>query len=268
MKLAVHRKWLALAAVVATSTLAVRTVTIVPPGYAATAATPTEAATAPSHAYEVREDHDPNGTGKFYFGREIAQILGHSRADWLERPQREEEENTALLVETLKLKPGEVVADIGAGTGYLSRRFAVVVGGGGQVLAEDIQPEMLDLLRKNLAAAKVDNVKPILGTITDPKLPPSSVDSVVMVDVYHEFSDPHEMLAATLPALKPGGRVIFVEFRAEDPNVPIKRVHKMTEAQVRLEAEANGLAWLETIETLPRQHVIVFKRKPTASPAA
>jgi len=211
--------------------------------------------------YEVREQHDPNGIGKFYLGREIAHVMGHQAADWLERPEREEEERPDLLIETLKLKPGEVAADIGCGTGYYSWRMAKKVGEKGLIYAVDIQQEMLDLLVKKMAERKIINVKGVLGTITDPRLPANAVDLVLLVDVYHEFDHPYEMLEAICRALKPGGRVVFVEFRAEDPKVPIKEVHKMSVAQVRKEMSAQPLEWVETIETLPWQHVIVFKKK-------
>lgn len=219
---------------------------------------------APPH-YEFRAEHDPNGTGKFYFGREIALVMGHQAADWLERPEREEEEQPTKLLSALKLQPGQVVADIGAGTGYYSRRMAGLVGEKGLVYAVDIQQEMLDLLTNTMAQLKIKNVRPILGTITDPKLPTASVDLILMVDVYHEFDHPHEMITAMCRALKPGGRIIFVEFRGEDPNVPIKEVHKMTERQVRKEMASHPLAWVETLNVLPRQHIIVFARKPSGA---
>jgi len=211
--------------------------------------------------YEFRSDHDPDGTGKFYMGREIAQVMGHQGAEWLERPERNSEEHTEKLVEQLKVRPGDVAADIGAGTGYLSRRLATKVGPRGKVLAVDIQPEMLQLLTNHMAVSGITNVVPILGTVSDPRLQASSVDLVVMVDVYHEFEFPYEMMSAICRSLKPGGRVVFVEFRAEDPQVPIKRVHKMTESQVRKEMSILSLTWIETIETLPRQHIIVFGKK-------
>src|SRR5580765_1520569 len=211
--------------------------------------------------YEYRHPHDPNGIGRFYLGREIAHVMGHQAADWLERPEREAEEKPDLLVEALKLKSGDVVADIGAGTGYYSWRMAKVVGDKGLVYAVDIQQEMLDLLARRMAERKITNVKGVLGTITDPKLPPRSVDVVLMVDVYHEFDHPFEMMQSICQALKPGGRVVFVEFRSEDPKVPIKEVHKMSEAQVRKEMSAQPLEWVETIATLPWQHIIVFKKK-------
>ena len=216
---------------------------------------------APAARYETRAEHDPDGIGKFYLGREIAHVMGHQAADWLERPEREPEERPDLLMPALKLKPGDVVADIGAGTGYYTRRLAKAVGERGLVYAVEIQQEMLDLLTQKLATEKIFNVKPVLGTITDPKLPRASVDLILLVDVYHEFDHPYEMVDAMCGALKPGGRMAFVEFRAEDPAVPIKRVHKMTEAQVRKEMSVQPLEWVETITALPRQHVIVFRGK-------
>ncbi len=211
--------------------------------------------------YETRRDHDPNGLGKFYFGREIARVMGHQGADWLERPEREDEEKTSLMVEALKLKAGDVVADIGAGTGYLSWRMAQRVGGKGRVYGVDIQQEMLDLLSKKSAERGMTNIIPVLGAVTETRLPTHGIDLAIMVDVYHEFSHPFEMMHSICASLKPGGRVVFVEFRAEDPNVPIKSVHKMTEAQVKKEAAAHPLEWVETIGTLPWQHLIVFRKK-------
>src|SRR2546429_4259627 len=211
--------------------------------------------------YEYRQQHDPNGIGKFYLGREIAEVMGHQAADWLERPEREAEEKPELLLEALKLKSGDVVADIGAGTGYYSWRMAKDIGEKGVVYAVDIQQEMLDLLVKRMAERKITNVKGVLGTITDPKLPAHSVDLVLLVDVYHEFDHPFEMMQATCKALKPGGRAVLVEFRAEDPKVPIKEVHKMSEAQVRKEMSAQPLQWVETIATLPWQHIFILTKK-------
>ena len=211
--------------------------------------------------YELRQDHDPNGIGKFYMGREIAHVMGHQAADWLERPEREEEERPDLLLPALNIKPGETVADIGAGTGYHTRRLAGLVGERGTVYAVDIQPEMLDLLTNKLEKLKIHNVKPVLGTIKNPKLPAGAVDLILMVDVYHEFDYPYEMVEAMVKALKPGGRLVFVEFRGEDPEVPIKAVHKMTEAQVRKEMAVHPLEWIETIKVLPRQHILLFRKK-------
>jgi len=211
--------------------------------------------------YEFRQEHDPDGVGKFYMGREIAQVMGHQAADWLERPEREEEERPELVLQALKPKPGDAIADIGAGTGYFSWRMAKTVGPKGKIYAVDIQQEMLDLLGKKMAERGVTNVIPVLGRIDDTRLPTNSVDLVIMVDVYHEFSHPYEMMQSISRALKQGGRVAFVEYRAEDPTVPIKRVHKMSEAQVRKEMNAVPLDWVETSELLPRQHIIVFRKR-------
>jgi protein-L-isoaspartate O-methyltransferase len=215
---------------------------------------------APAQSYEFRQNHSPDGIGKFYCGREIAHVMGHQAADWLERPERESEENPALLMKALNLKPGEAVADIGAGTGYYSRRLAQSVGPRGTVYAVEIQQEMLDILTNKMAALNIHNVKPVLGDITDPKLAPGSVDVILMVDVYHEFDHPREMVEAMVRALKPAGRMVFVEFRGEDPKVPIKPLHKMTEAQVRKEMAAFPLKWVETSEVLPIQHIIIFQK--------
>jgi ubiquinone/menaquinone biosynthesis C-methylase UbiE len=220
-----------------------------------------EAAGTPAR-YETRLKHDPDGTGKFYMGREIAQVMGHQGADWLERAERNQEERPDLLLESLKIQPATAVADIGAGTGFYTRQLAKMVGDKGTIYAVDIQPEMLELLTNKMAELKIRNVRPVLGSTEDPHLPPAVVDLVLMVDVYHEFDHPYEMMQAICRALKPGGRVVFVEFRAEDPGVPIKPVHKMTQAQVRTEIKAVPLDWVETSEVLPRQHIIVFKKKP------
>ena len=217
--------------------------------------------TASAPKYEKRSEHDPNGIGTFYMGREIAHVMGHEGADWLERPEREKEERTDLLLPALKLKPGDAVADIGCGSGYYTRRLAKAVGTNGVVFAVEIQQEMLDLLTNKLATEKIFNVKPVLGTITDPKLPRAAVDVILMVDVYHEFDHPFEMVEAMCQSLKPGGRIVFVEFRGEDPNVPIKLVHKLTAAQVRKEMSIHPLDWVETIGTLPQQHIVVFRKR-------
>lgn len=214
--------------------------------------------------YTRIEKGDPNGIGKVYLGREIAHVMGHEGADWLERPERTLEEQPDKLVELLKLKPGDHVADIGAGTGYISRRMAEKVGARGKVYAVDIQQEMLDLLQVEMKKRGVSNVVSVLGDIADPKLPPNTIDLAIMVDVYHEFSHPYEMMRGIMRGLKSGGRVAFVEYRAEDPTVPIKRIHKMSEAQVKKEAATVGLEWLETVSELPWQHLIIFK-KPDAA---
>lgn len=212
--------------------------------------------------YEFRREHDPNGTGKFYLGREIAQVMGHEGAGWLERPEREKEEQPAKLLPLLKLKEGEVVADIGAGSGYYTFKLAQLVGATGKVYAVDIQPEMLALIRKKMKAAKVENVIPHMGKVSDPRLPAGAIDLILMVDVYHEFSHPFEMTDAMIKALKPGGRLVFVEFRMEDDAVLIKLVHKMTEKQVLKEmAIFPQMKHAGTSADLPWQHVLTFEKK-------
>ncbi|HWQ90553.1 MAG TPA: methyltransferase domain-containing protein [Clostridia bacterium] len=224
---------------------------------------PAPAAAPPRYVYQA--NHDPNGIGKFYLGREIARVMGHDAADWLERPERDAEEHTGELMTLLQLKPGEVVADIGAGTGYFTRRLARAVGGRGKVFAVDVQPDMLRLLTNRLAAVGLTNVVPVLGSETDPGLPADSLDLALLVDVYHELAFPWEMMQAVCRALKPGGRLVLVEFRAEDPEVPIKAVHKMTEAQVRRELALHPVTWVQT-GRLPRQHVICFQKRGQVSP--
>jgi protein-L-isoaspartate O-methyltransferase len=221
-----------------------------------------EAPKPPEPLYEVRKEHDPNGIGKFFMGREIAHVMGHQAAGWLERPEREEEERTDLAVKALGLKPGETAADIGCGTGYYASRMARVVGEKGTVYGVDIQQEMLDLLTKKMRLMSITNVKPVLGTVQDPKLPRESCDLMVLVDVYHEFDFPYEMVRAMIPALKKGGRLVFIEFRKEDPKVPIKEVHKMSEAQMKKEMALHPeLEWVETKPDLPQQHILIFRRK-------
>ena len=202
-----------------------------------------------------------------YMGREIAPYMSHEAAPWLVRGSREQEENSARVVEALELKPGQVVCDLGCGNGYYTLRFAPLVGEDGRILAVDIQPEMLALLERRAAEAEVENVRPILGTVIDPKLPKGKVDLVFMVDVYHEFSHPEQMLAAIRESLTTHGRVVLVEFRAEDPKVPIKKRHKMTEAQCVKEMTANGFRLVESFDELPWQHMLFFKRAPDPAPA-
>ena len=213
-----------------------------------------------SSRYEFRKEHSEDGIGKFYMGREIAHVMGHQAADWLERPEREREERPDLLLPALKIKPGDAVADIGAGSGYYTRRLAKLVGEKGMVYAVDIQQEMLSLLTNQLARSGIRNVKPILGTEMNPKLPDAAVDLILMVDVYHEFDYPFEMIESMLPSLKAGGRIVFVEFRGEDPEVPIKPLHKMSQQQVEKEMAVHHLVLKDAVETLPRQHVLSFER--------
>ncbi|MBA3697469.1 MAG: class I SAM-dependent methyltransferase [Planctomycetes bacterium] len=211
-------------------------------------------ATPPAYELGVKSR---DGIGKYFMGREIAQVMGHQGAAWLERPERQEEEDTAAVVRALELKPEWVVADIGCGTGYYSYRMAPSVK---EVLGVEIQQEMLDLLMAAGKKKNITNVKPVLGTITDPKLPAGGVDLVLLVDVYHEFDHPVEMLTAIRQSLSATGRVALVEFKAEDPRIPIKPIHKLSEAQARKEFEALGFTWERTVSTLPWQHLIFFKR--------
>lgn len=218
----------------------------------------TEAASS-DDVYE-RGSPSRDGIGKFYMGREISHVMGHLGAGWLERPERERQERTDLLIDNLPLAPDSVVADIGAGTGYFSIPVARRVPEG-RVLAVDIQPEMIDILKSQAAEAGVDNVEPVLGTIEDPRLPSDAVDLIFIVDAYHEFSHPREMGEAMAASLKPGGQLVLVEYRAEDPGVPIKRLHKMSQRQAKQEMAAIGLEWVRTGDFLPWQHFMVF-RKP------
>ena len=199
-----------------------------------------------------------DGIGKIYMGREIAQVMGHLAADWLERDERQAEERTDVLLDHLNLKPTDVVADVGAGTGYFSLRIAPRVPQG-KVLAEDIQPEMLAIVANNGAAKKLMNVETILGTTADPKLPAGKVDVVLLVDAYHEFDQPREMMTAIAASLSPTGRVVLVEYRGEVAEVPIKPLHKMTEQQAIREMANAGLEHVETKEVLPWQHLMIFK---------
>lgn len=200
-----------------------------------------------------------DGTGRFFFGREIARVMSHHGAAWLERPDRDRTERPDEVVAQLGLRPDMTVADIGAGTGYFTFRLAARVPEG-RVLAVDIQPEMLAILARRNAEEGTGNVVPILGSETDPGLPEAAVDVTLLVDSYHEFSHPREMLGAIFRATRPGGRLVLVEYRGEDPSVPIRPLHKMTEAQARLEVEAAGFRFVENRLFLPQQHFLVFER--------
>ena len=217
--------------------------------------------------YQERVVHSPDGIGKFYLGREIAQVMGHTGAGWLERPSRETEEQPNRVANALELKPSDVVADIGAGTGYFSFRLAPLVPEG-KVLAVDLQPEMLDIINFLKQEKNITNVEPVLGSVTDPHLPTASVDLALMVDAYHEFSHPKEMMEGVVRALKPDGRVVLLEYRGENPFILIKALHKMTQKQVRKEMQVVGLQWLETKNFLPKQHLMVFEVKTPATATA
>jgi len=193
-------------------------------------------------------------------GRVFAQPMGVQGAPWLERSERQEEEEPDRALRILKIPKGAVVADVGAGSGYMTIRMAKIVGPEGKVYANDIQPGMLDLLRKNVEKAKLANVTPVQGALDDPRLPANALDLILMVDVYHEFSQPQKMLQKMREALKPSGRLVLVEYRGEDPSVPILPEHKMTRAQAKLEVEHEGFTLASVNEDLPRQHIFVFTK--------
>jgi ubiquinone/menaquinone biosynthesis C-methylase UbiE len=193
-------------------------------------------------------------------GRQIAGVMGVQGADWLNRPEREKEENPEGALDALGIRPGMVVADVGAGTGYMSLRLAKRVGPDGKVYANDLQPEMLRRLRANAAKAGFTNVETVQGDEADPKLPRGQMDLVLLVDVYHEFSKPREMIDKIRESLKPDGRLVLLEYRKEDPNVPIRVEHKMTVAEVRAELEPQGFVLSKVIETLPRQHILILTK--------
>lgn len=226
---------------------------------AVSACAQSDSARTPDGHYEVGAA-SRDGIGKFYMGREIAHVMGHRAAMWLERDGREREERTDILVRRLPLTPDAVVADIGAGTGYFSFWVAEQVPDG-SVFAVDIQPEMLDIIRARQSESSVENIETVLGSTTDVRLPPDSVDLAFIVDAYHEFSHPVEMGQSILRALKPGGRLVLIEYRGEDPTVPIKPLHKMTQRQARREIEALGFVWERLDSKLPQQHMLFF-RKP------
>jgi ubiquinone/menaquinone biosynthesis C-methylase UbiE len=193
-------------------------------------------------------------------GRKIAPVMGVGGADWLDRNERESEENPEGALEAIGLKSGMVVADIGAGTGYMTLRMARRVGPSGKVYAEDVQPEMLRRLRQNAAEGKLNNIQTVLGGEADPKLPPASLDLILLVDVYHEFSQPQKMLRKMREALKPDGRLVLLEYRKEDPSIPIRPEHKMSVQEVKLETEAEGFHLDKVLETLPRQHILILTK--------
>ena len=212
----------------------------------------------PSHYSKGRKTFD--GTGKFYMGREISYVMGHQAIRWLERGNREEEEAPSKAIAALNLKPTDVIADIGAGSGYYTFRLAPLVPKG-KVVAVDIQPEMITFLERKEKNLGLANVEAHLGKVDDTMLKSGSIDAALMVDAYHEFSHPREMMQSLFKALRPGGRIILLEYRAEDPTVPIKPLHKMTEAQSRKEMEAVGLKWKSTdSKLLPWQHFMVFEK--------
>ena len=204
-------------------------------------------------------DGDMDGIGKWYMGREIAYVMSHYGISWLERPEREKEERVTLLLKNMDLKPGMVVADIGAGSGYHTVRMAKLVGEG-KIYAVDVEPEMIAYLDKRIKTEGFTNIKTVLGKEQSVGLPPASVDIMLLVDVYHELSYPYEIARSMLEALKPGGTLYLIEYRAEDNKVPIKAVHKMTQKQAVKELKAAGFNFVKNIGNLPWQHCLVFKK--------
>ena len=202
-----------------------------------------------------------DGIGKRYMDREISAVMGWQGAAWLERDKRELEERTDLLLNALALQPGMVVADIGAGTGYLSRRMAPLIMPGGKIIALDLQPEMVNLLQSGVKRSGLSQIEVKQSTVDDIKLPKNSIDMAIMVDVYHELAFPYEVMTSIMQALKPRGRIVFVEYKAEDARVPIKPLHKMSEAQIKREAGVFPLEWERTVSTLPWQHVVIFRKR-------
>jgi ubiquinone/menaquinone biosynthesis C-methylase UbiE len=212
-------------------------------------------------------DHDHDHGPREFMGRPIADVMSYLGADWLFRPERVEEERPSEMLDALKITPGMTVADVGAGAGYHSLELSRRVGPEGVVYATDIQPQMIRMLQANAKRARATNLKAVLCTQDDPKLPAGAIDLILMVDVYHEMSDPVQSLNGLREALKPGGRLVLVEFRAEDPEVPIKPEHKMTVAQVKKEVEPRGFRFKELIDFLPWQHVLIFEKVDEAAPA-
>jgi ubiquinone/menaquinone biosynthesis C-methylase UbiE len=194
-------------------------------------------------------------------GRRIAPVMGAGGADWLDRNERESEEHPDAALDALRIKPGMVVADVGAGTGYMTLRLAKRVGPTGKVYAEDVQQEMLRRLRQNAAEAGLENIEEVLGAEADPKLPAGKLDLILLVDVYHEFSQPQAMVRKMREALKPDGRLVLLEYRKEDPTIPIRPEHKMSVAEVKMELEPEGFRMDQVIETLPRQHILILKKR-------
>ncbi|MFL2937966.1 MAG: class I SAM-dependent methyltransferase [Opitutales bacterium] len=200
-----------------------------------------------------------DGIGKFYMEREISQVMGHLGASWLERPKREQEERTDLLIKSMALQPHERIADIGAGSGYFSFRMAPLVPKG-QVFAVDISPKMLGIVRSKIRQNKISNVVPVQSTIKNTMLEENSIDVALIVDAYHEFSHPREMAQSIHKALNQNGRLVLIEYRKEDPSVMIKPLHKMSQKQAKSEMQAVGFKWEKTLDLLPQQHFMVFRK--------
>jgi precorrin-6B methylase 2 len=225
---------------------------------------PASSAQQQAPVYETKSRHDPYGIGKFYMGREIARVMGPGGASWLERPERGTEEQPQLLLNALAIKEGQTVADLGAGSGYYTFRLAPLVGEKGRVLAIDIEPAMLRMIGDRAKREEARNVVTIRSTARDPKLPIRGVDLVMMVDVYHELEYPFEVMTKVRESLKPGGRLALIEYREEDPAVRILPVHKMSERQIVRELQAAGFRHVQTIGTLPLQHLVIFTPKGDA----
>ena len=209
--------------------------------------------------YQIKTG-DPNGINKWYMGRQIAQVMSHYGIDWLERPEREREEKTSLLLKNLAVKPGMLIADIGAGSGYHSTLLSKMVGNG-KVFAVDVEPEMIAYLNERIKQEKLSGIVPVLSTEQKLPLPENTIDMMLLVDVYHEFSYPYEMALSMRAALKPGGKLVLVEFRSEDPTVPIKTIHKMSKVQAIKEFKAAGFVFDKNIDNLPWQHCMIFTKQ-------
>ena len=223
------------------------------------------AATPPRIDFKIDRTAEIPPSQPFYMGREIAQTMHYSGAPWLVRESRQREEDCRQLIEALAIQPGQVVCDMGCGNGFYTLELAQLVGPTGEVYAVDIQPPMLKMLSGRAAVAGLVNIKPVLGTVIDPRLPDESIDMVLCVDVYHEFSHPVEMLARIRECLTDEGQLVLAEFRGEDPAVPIKPLHKMTKAQAQLELEANGFELAREYDRLPWQHLMFFKVRDEAA---
>ena len=216
-------------------------------------------------AQQATADAPDSPALQIYKGRRIAQTMHYLGAEWLIRENRENEERCSLMLAELGVKPGMTVCDMGCGNGFYSLQLAKMVGPEGKVLSVDIQPEMLKLLKERAAKAKITNIEPILGALDDPKLPKGKVDLILCVDVYHEFSHPEQMLSAMRESLSPQGLVALLEYREEDPKVPIKPLHKMSKAQIMKEYPPNGLKLVKEFDGLPWQHMMFFGRDDRAS---
>ena len=212
-----------------------------------------------SYKYTFKKG-DVNGIGKWYMGREIARVMGFQGIGWLERSSREKEENVSTLIQNMKIESNDIIADIGAGSGYHSFRMAPLAKNG-VVYAVDIQSEMLAAINRRIELNKIKNIKTILGNEKSIQLPNNSVDKILMVDVYHEFNFPREMIRSIKNTLKPNGKLFLVEYRDEDPRVPIKKIHKMSEKQAEKEMDAAGFKLIENISNLPWQHCMIFIKK-------